>query len=212
VIRMTMGKALLYLVALCAIPASAGCVVASASYTEDNLPRHDSDGSYVFHGYVATSAAPVRMQARGSTSDSWATIRTVNASTARTYTAGLIGDVFGYYWQVTYALNELKALKNPLSHVALVRFVTLDDGGNEIVMASSTGDVDDCYFGARLRGDSPYEAGTECLSNSVIRVTFTPPPPPPPDCPPQDPECHENIASRDDPPWSEGVGNGTEGQ
>lgn len=207
----TMGC--LGLVAAASLSVGCNVVVASGSYTEDNLPKNDSDGSYIFHGYVQRSGAPVRMQARSRPEESWRTIKTVNATGERTYADAPGGSVYGYYWHVSYTLDELAAFENASTHLAFVRFVTKNSNNTDVVLSNSSGDLDDCYFDARALGDSPYEAATGCPWTTGIRVAFNPPPPPPPpDCPPQTPDCHENVvAPGDGTAWTEGMGTAAEG-
>ena len=209
-------KAVLSVLLLGLFLSSTGCsgfVTASSSYRQDDLPT-DEDGVLTFLGYVPTAGGQVRMQARGATSQPWTTIETVNATSSPTYADSSFGPVRGYHWFIRYAIVQLAGVRQGDSLDVWVRFVARDPQNNDVILPSSSGDLNACYFGARRQGTSASEAAEGCFTNNEIRVSLNPPrnpPDPPPDCPPDLPNCHEQIEGESvDPPGvgGEAVGGG----
>jgi len=206
-VRVVLGASLVGLVLF-----GAGCsgfVTASSSYTENNLPR-DEDGSLTFLGYVPSAGGQVRMQARGATNRSWTTIQTVHATSSPTYADGPTGPVRGYHWFVRYTLGQLASLRQEPSLTVWVRFVARDSQNQEVILPSSSGSLQSCYFDARRQGRSVYEAAEGCFTNDEIRVSFNPPEEPPPNpCPPDLPDCEVPIEGEaNDQPGDGGEGMG----
>jgi hypothetical protein len=193
-----------------------GIVVASSSYHVSDLPK-TPQGVRIFHGYVLDAAQQVRMQAKGTANGTWHTVKTVSPSSSKTYVYDTDGNVDdeGHYWKIEYQLPELTQFRNGSALTMWIRFVTKNGQNADVVLAHSSGNVDNCYFGARQQGQSVADAADGCLSTSDIAVTFDPIEPPDP-CPPPPASCNLVPGEPEEPPLpgetpssGEGAGGGT---